>query len=366
MGASSTVSDLVGDQGGLLFRALLEQPGLGLAVVDASGRLTMVSRGLEEFVGQSYRGVRASEFPGRFHLYDAEGDRLLDPSEVPLTRATAGETVRDAVISVRRPGEPVRYLRCNAAPLRGTEGEPFGAFALIADVTAERTAAARHDMIRRLLLDTVNHQLRTPLTVVLANAELLADLPADLPDTVRSPLAAITRASEVLRDTVQRVSDLADLEAGETPQCRLTDVRTLLLSVSNRYGHQAEQRGITLIVECPTDLQWRLEPTLVRKAIAAMVHNALTHGPANSLVTAAAIVGHDLLTLRVTDEGTGLPDHDLERLTQPFERGPSTLDAQHRNGLGLALAQAVAASHHGALLFKNYQPRGFSTALLLA
>lgn len=364
--AEPHLDDAVADQEALLFRALLEQPGLALAVVDASGRLALVSRGLQEFTGRSYRRVPASEFPRRFHLYDSDGVGLLDPCQVPVTRASAGETVRDELISVRRPGEPVRYLRCNAAPLRRASGELLGAFSLIADVTAEHAAASRQEMIRRLLLDTVNHELRTPLTVVLANAELIADPGADLPETIRTPVAAISRASKRLRDTVQRVTDLADVAAGDCLQHRPTDVRSLLLSAAGRYRHRAEERNITLIVECPDDLRWHLDPVPVRKAVAALVDNALAHGPANSLVTVAAIVGHDLLTLRITDEGPGLPDDELERLTQPFERGPSTLDAQHRCGLGLALAQTVAASHHGALLFKNHQPRGFSAALLMA
>ena len=79
----------------------------------------MRSRGLQELVGTSAPGAKTSDLPKRLHRLNAEGTALLNPDELPLNRAATGETVRDVVISARPPGEPVRYLRCNATPLPG-------------------------------------------------------------------------------------------------------------------------------------------------------------------------------------------------------------------------------------------------------
>lgn len=349
----------------MLLRALLDQCPLAVAVGDANGRLKWTSPALKELLGNSSHGVSAAHLPEFFHLYNADGTERLAAEDVPMTRAAAGETVRDFVLSVRRPGESVRYLRCNAAPLKAHDGENAGAIMLVADVTAEHLVVSRQDRIRQALLDTVNHELRTPLTVLLANAELIVDAARSLPDDLQRPLSAIVRASGKLRDSVQHVTNLVDLEAlahADLSECNLSE---LLAAVVDRNRNQASHRNISVHVECPEPFVWRLDPTLVKRAVAALLENAISYGPGHSEVTLSARLQGEVLRLSVTDQGAGIPPEDRERLTKVFERGTPSLDAQHRPGLGLPLAHVVATSHHGALSFTSHEPRGFTATLLL-
>jgi len=351
----------------MLFRALVDHGNLPVGVADATGRLTMRSRGLRELAGVCPYGAAISDLPRLLDLYNAEGTALLDPADLPLVRATRGEAVRDVVISARRPGEPVRYLRCDAVPLTATKGHPSGAIVLVADVTREAAAVSRQDTIRSLLLDTVNHELRTPLSVVLANAELITDAAGDLPDHVRRPLSAIVRASGRLRDTIQQVSRLVDLEAASHAVRSDTKVRDILVAVAERHRERARARNVTLELDCDSALDWSIDAAQARRAVAALLDNAILHGPSDSKITLGADVIDDLLRLRVTDGGDGIPPHEEERLTKPFERGRALgHDSRHTLGLGLPLAQAVATSHQGALSFRHEPSRGFTACLLLA
>ena len=347
-----------------LLRALFDQAALAVGVVDAEGRLRITSRGLDELIGRAPDDAPPSSFPALFHLYNAAGTELLQPEEVPITRAASGQVVRDAVIAMRRPGQGIRYLRCNAAPMKGPAGENCGAIAHIEDITAEHTAVIQQNTVRRLLLDTINHELRTPLTVVLANAELLVDVVPDLAEEVRGPILAIVRSSQLLRDTVQHVSDLVDLESFTHADRSKVQVRTLLNAVPNRFSYQADQRAITIAIECPATLTWPLDAQSIVKALSALADNAVTHGPAHSRVTLAARAEGDVLRLSVTDQGEGITPQEQERLVQPFERGLTTLDAQHSRGLGLALAHAAATSHQGALYFTT-TPGTFTAGMVL-
>jgi signal transduction histidine kinase len=356
----------VTEDAALLFRALLAQGRIAVGVVDGTGRLTLMSRGLQEMVGTSSVGMTSEDFPRVFHLYDAEGRALLRPEDVPVTRAVTGQTVRDVVISVRRPGEPVRYLRCDAMPLDGPDGTRTGAIVLVVDITAERTAQSRQDSIRSLLLDTVNHEMRTPLTVVLANAELLDDAADELPEHLRAPLDAIARASGRLRDTVQHVTDLVDLEALAHTVTSHSQIADLLNAVADRHRDRAARRAISVEVEASESLGWYLDPRLVTKAVSALLDNALTYGPSDSTVTLTAEVVDDLLRVCVNDSGEGIPIDDQERLTKPFERGRTLADdPRPGRGLGLAYAQAVATSHHGVLLLTPQYPQGFAACMML-
>ena len=94
-------------------------------------------------------------------------------------RALRGEVVEDAIVTVRAPGQPVRHLRVNATPMVGLDGERQGAWAVMTEVTS-LVAAARGEL-NRSLAETVNHNLRTPLTTMLGHAELLIDLQDDIP-----------------------------------------------------------------------------------------------------------------------------------------------------------------------------------------
>ena len=63
--------------------------------------------------------VPAESLAEVFHLYSEGGARLLRPHEVPIVRASRGEVVEDAIVTVRAPGQPVRHLRVNATPMVG-------------------------------------------------------------------------------------------------------------------------------------------------------------------------------------------------------------------------------------------------------
>lgn len=188
---------------------LVCRAGLAVAVLDRFERLSMVSPGLEHLLHRPFVAVPAESLSAEFHLYDEGGARLLEPHQVPIVRAARGEVVHDAVVSVRAPGQPVRHLRVNATPIVGQNGERQGAWAIMTDVTG-LVAAARGELSRSLA-ETVNHNLRTPLSTILGHAELLLDRRDDLPPELRSSLEALWRAGKRLHDVVTWMSGWIDL-----------------------------------------------------------------------------------------------------------------------------------------------------------
>jgi signal transduction histidine kinase len=139
---------------------------------------------------------------------------------VPLARARRGEFVRDAVVTHRRTGGQLVHLRCNAVPLRDDHGRDTGAISLVQDVTAETDAALRAEALRKRLFETINHEFRTPLAALLGHVELIhdhRDRREDLDPDLAKWLDAIERSGWRLRDLLQKVSDLVDLEDDDQP-----------------------------------------------------------------------------------------------------------------------------------------------------
>ena len=100
-------------------QTLLCRAGLAVAVLDGSGRLSMLSPRLEQLLHRPFEVVPAESLAEVFHLYGEGGARLLRPDEVPIVRASRGEVVEDAIVTVQAPGQPVRHLRVNATPVVG-------------------------------------------------------------------------------------------------------------------------------------------------------------------------------------------------------------------------------------------------------
>jgi signal transduction histidine kinase len=207
-------------------KTLVCRAGLAVAVLDGSGWLSMLSPGLERLLNRPFEIVHAESIAEAFHLYADGGARLLQPHEVPIVRASRGEVVEDAIVTVRAPGQPVRHLRVNATPIVGPDGERQGAWAVMTDVTA-LVAAARGEL-NRSLAETVNHNLRTPLTTMLGHAELLSDHEQDLSPDAAFSLEALMRAGRRLEDVVTWISEWIDLAYTPESEGRGTDLADYL------------------------------------------------------------------------------------------------------------------------------------------
>ncbi|WP_121254596.1 ATP-binding protein [Nocardioides ferulae] len=349
----------------LHLRTLLAQTAVGVAATDADGRMTLLSPALEELFGQRFEPVSEEEIPDRFGLFCADGDTALRPEELPLARARLGETVRDLVVVSRLPDGRVVHLRCNAAPLRDDSGAIQGAIVLAQDITAERAAREEQQQLRDRLLSTVNHELRTPVTTLLGNVELLHDLSDELPPRLRRLVDPMLTAGGALRELLATISDLVDLEGYAALERRYADVVPLVGEATARAAQRGAGRGVRVEIEAPASARVSVDAAKVQRALGALLCNAVDHAPDGSVVLVRVGGDDDTLRIEVVDHGVGIPAADRERLVQPFERGAGTDPAAGGRGLGLAIARTVALAHGGELLLEDHHPHGLVAVLAL-
>jgi PAS domain S-box-containing protein len=207
-----------------LWSALLRQSGFGVAVCDADGLLVALNPTLESMLGASYQRAMPASWTGLYHLYDEHGEPLAT-EDAPLLQALRGEQVVDRLISARPQDSSPRHLRCNGARLYDGLGRSAGAVLFVADVTAEVTQREQLEELRERLVETVNHELRTPVSLVQGHAELLDDLRAELPrstvvhlDAINRGLARVTDVLNVIRELANRSAPQADGEGGRPPR----------------------------------------------------------------------------------------------------------------------------------------------------
>ena len=201
---------------------------------------------------------------------------------------------------------------------------------------------------KRFIADAA-HELRTPLAVLDLHAQnaLAAEDPADRREALEELRSGVARATRL----VTQLLTLARLEPEDEEQETsarvegdlLAEVREALAELSPL----AVERGQELDLVADEGLDWRLaaEPGAVATLVQNLVGNALRYTPDGGRVTVALAADTTRLTLRVDDQGPGIPDAERERVTERFHRvGPGA-----GAGLGLSIVERLLARHGGTL-----------------
>ena len=206
-----------------------------------------------------------------------------------------------------------------------------------ADLEIER----RSDELRSALLDSVSHDLRTPLASIRAAAGGLAD-PAVEPDldAVRSTARTIDEEAERLNRLVGTLLDMSRIQAGSlVAEIDVIPLSELVEPAVARMRSQLADHSVT--VDLPPDLpSVRADATLLSQALSNLLENAARHTPPGSLIAIRASSSPDrgAVTLVVEDGGAGVPPEALPHLFERFYRVPRSGPGGARRGFGLGLS----------------------------
>ena len=210
----------------------------------------------------------------------------------------------------------------------------------------------------RQVSNAIAHDLRTPIArarMRLEDAAINSRGEADLRQ-------AIERAQSDLDGIVavfQALLRIAEIEAGARRSAfARVDVAPLLTDLAELYEAAAEETGQTLAASIPPAALVFGDRDMIQQAIANMLDNAIKFSPPNGMIRLSA---HTVpgapggIEIVVADDGPGIPPQDRERAAERFFRG-ETARSTPGSGLGLALVQAVAMLHGGALRLEDNAP----------
>jgi signal transduction histidine kinase len=229
-------------------------------------------------------------------------------------------------------------------PVRGTS-DPLDALGALINRMLDRIDGLMRAM--RSSLDTVAHDLRTPMTRLRGTAEMALQS-SRTADEYRDALVECVEEADRVRSLLDALMDLAEAETGAMRLQR--DVITLADLVQNAidlYSELAEEKGLTLTLEAAADV-----PTItgdrirIRQAIANLIDNAVKYTPSGGRVTVNVRSAHDGAEVRVIDTGPGIPPEDADRIWERLYRGDASR-SQRGLGIGLSLVRAIAEAHGG-------------------
>jgi two-component system phosphate regulon sensor histidine kinase PhoR len=227
-----------------------------------------------------------------------------------------------------------------------------------------RAHTAEGHLFTRELVERVNHHLRTPLTVVLCHAELLAEHEHDVPAAIHASHMAVLRAAQRLSDVVHGVCDLVATSV-EPLTLETVGIPELVREEVHAYQDRAARRGVQLRVSAESTLPCITDPRRLRRALRELLDNAVTHAPDGSTVRVVSGSSADGVRIEVSDQGVTVEAADRERITRPFERGAHPRQPAAGRGMGLAQAVVLAASLGGRLLLAEPPAHGLQVCLEL-
>ncbi len=261
-----------------------------------------------------------------------------------------------AALVGRQVGRPLSQLTDAARALGAGELNTTAPVAGPEDV--RRAASAFNAMASRLggqlgrqrqMLWALSHDLRTPITALRLRAELIDD------EAVRQRMLA--PIAEIERLTEQALA-LARAGASEEPRSSVD-----LADIARTLCGELQDIGLSIRADAHAPLNVACRPSEIARAARNLAENAAKHGGAGTMRVYRNDNGEAVL--EVLDDGPGVPEAEIAKLTAPFYRADAARGEDEGAGLGLAIAQAIIEAHGGRLELANLQPRGFSAKLVI-
>ena len=322
-------ADLAAD----LARVLLGGPDLHAALASATHRLA--------------QALRLSSLTIELREVQA------DPRHIAVSLAVGSG--REATLLVPSAIDPValRRLRERIVPaLVALLTAALDRDALQAEVV-ETAALRQSDSVKTALLRAVSHDLRTPLTTILAASTAL-DSPS-LKEEERAELAqSIGQQAGRLSRLVDQLLDLSRLEAGMAePERSLTSMDELIRSAADEASEQAEGFEISVDDQVPLI---NTDAAQLERALVNLLENARRYSGGHPVKVRAGTIGRRLM-IRIVDRGPGIPHDELDRIFEPFYRGRA--DGEHSGaGLGLSIARGFVEANGGHLSAESLPGQG--------
>jgi two-component system phosphate regulon sensor histidine kinase PhoR len=325
----------------------------GMVVLDPEGAIVLCNRA----------AVDQLELPT-----DGEpvGERLSRLCRVPDVTSLVEEALRHPGEVLQRevtiPGRERNRALATTVVTIADGARPLGAVLVLHDLTRIR----QFETMRADFVANVSHELRTPLTAIRGYAETLQS--GALRDSTRAAefVGVIQRHSERLTRLIDDLLTLSDLELGRT------EIRPRPLSVADVVGpplemlrQKAQERGVELGATVADGLppisgdRDRVEQVLIN-----LVDNAIKYSNAGSRVRVTARRGptndgNRSIEIEVADNGIGIAEKDLPRLTERFYRVDRARSRElGGTGLGLAIVKHIMQAHGGTLRIESALGRG--------
>jgi two-component system sensor histidine kinase KdpD len=330
---------------------------------DANGALSPTAHPASMFsISEKEQGVavwafRFGKAAGRFTDNLPSAEAIYVP--MATNRGTAG------VIAVKLPDEqPPTLEQSNLLDAFARQTAlVLDRFRLGAEAEQARLLA-ESEKLSKALLNSISHELRTPISAITAAASTLAGLqPGPQPDLQKTLAAEIQESAARLNRLVGNLLDMTRLESGKVkPRLEWCDLADLVNVALRRDENELARHPVK--VQIPKGLPLvRVDFVLIEQALNNLLLNAAAYTAEGTPVEITAAGGAGEVSLTVADRGPGLPAESLPHVFEKFYRVPGAPPGG--TGLGLSIVKGFVEAHGGRVEARNREGGGAQFTIYL-
>lgn len=221
--------------------------------------------------------------------------------------------------------------------------------------TKQTEIIAASERLQRALLQSVSHELKTPLAAVQAGFDALAK-EIGTPLRTGATLVEIQRAISRQRRVINNLLNMTRIESGVVhPKLDWCDVGEMIEAAVDLAKDAVGEHPIVISLD-PHLPMVRLDQALIEQCVCNLLLNAAANSPSGSKIHVTSRVAENVLTLSVQDQGRGIAESDLPRIFEIFYRGAESKPGG--TGLGLAIVDGFIRAHGGRVAATNRQQHG--------
>ena len=221
---------------------------------------------------------------------------------------------------------------------------------------------AESEKLSKALLNSISHELRTPISAITTAATALVE--AKTPEPLRNTLALeIQESAARLNRLVSNLLDMTRLESGNVkPRLDWCDAGDLINVALRHNERELSGHQVTLSLQQPLPLV-KMDFVLIEQALNNLLLNAAHYTPAGTTVEVKASATSDEMTISVADHGPGLPPESLPHVFDKFYRVPGA--PAGGTGLGLSIVKGLVEAHGGRVEARNRPGGGAEFSIYL-
>lgn len=221
------------------------------------------------------------------------------------------------------------------------------------------------DRIKSDFVNTVSHDLRSPLTAILGYVELIERV-GPVTDQQAEFIQRIQTSVQSITALINDLLDLGRIEAGFDVGKESVPLATLILFTVDSLRARIEEKSLRLELEVPQDLPHIYgNPVRLRQMLSNLIGNAVKFTPEHGEISVRAQVEGKQVFLRVHDSGLGIPAAEQPYVFDRFYRASNVRSKIPGTGLGLAIVKSIVENHHGRVWLESDPGSGTTFTVIL-
>ena len=311
-------------------------------VIDHDNRILLINRKASEAFGvqeQNYLGKRLREVINHQELLETIKER--DPSQPSRVELTLADS---------------RILNAQLTPI-----PEVGLVLTMQDITYLKEL----DRIKSDFVNTVSHDLRSPLTAILGYVELI-DRVGPINDQQREFVRRVQISVHNITSLINDLLDLGRIEAGFDARKEIVPFSGIIHFAVDGLKTRVDEKSIQLNLDIPEKMPHVLgNPVRLRQMLNNLISNAIKYTPPNGIIRIYAHSEGAQIILQISDNGPGIPPSDQPFIFDKFYRASNVTSDTPGTGLGLAIVKSIVENHLGRIWVESNIGHGTTFTVVL-